>query len=373
MKVNRWLFCGLCVLWLAHMSFINAQSSTFSDPDFFETLITDQLRQPTSMAFAPDGRLFVTQQDGTVQVIEDDRLLSDPFMSKPVVNSGERGLLGIAFDPQFDTNQYVYFYYTSLEEPQRNVISRFTASGNTVISNSETIIFEFDPIGGASIHNGGALAFGPDGMLYAGTGDGGNDSMNAQNRDNLFGSVVRLRPNGSIPTDNPFYDELIGKNRAIWAYGLRNPFVIEFQPETERMHIHDVGGGAAEEINLGQAGANYGWPFFEGNLEYGTPPADYVPPMYSYSIKDNTACAITGGAFYDASVDGFPETYAGDYFFADFCAESIWIYDSATEAVEAFASDTAIGIVDVEVGPDGALYYLVYNTTSLMRVDYMPD
>ena len=233
---------------LSQVKFVEAQSTVFNDSHFVENLITDQLQQPTSLEFAPDGRLFITQQDGTVRIIEDGQLLPEPFMSKPVVNSGERGLLGIAFDPEFDTNQYVYFFYTSLDEPQRNVISRFTADGNVALPESETIIFEFDPICCASIHNGGALAFGPDGMLYAGTGDGGNEVAYAQDRDNLFGTVIRIHPDGSIPSDNPFYDELTGNNRAIWAYGLRNPFVIEFQPGTDRLHIHDVGGRRAGRI-----------------------------------------------------------------------------------------------------------------------------
>ena len=132
-------------------------------------------------------------------------------------------------------------------------------------------------------------------------------------------------------------------------------------------------GGAQEEFNLGQPGANYGWPWFEGTEEYGITPDDYVPPIYTYSIDDNPACAITGGAFYNPPINQFPEDYIGDYFFADFCAGMIWVYDIEPDVVEEFATDAPVGIVDVEVGPEGSLYYVVYNTTSLIRVGYILD
>ncbi len=204
---------------------------------------------PTSMAFAPDGRLFVCLQQGQVRVIKNGFLLSTPFLSIPVDSLNERGLLGIAFDPNFATNHYVYLYHTIPGSPPHNRISRYTAAGDIAVSNSEAVILDLNSLSGDH-NNGGALHFGPDGKLYVGVGDGGNSS-NAQTLSNLLGKILRINADGSIPADNPFYNTATGNNRAIWALGLKNPFTFAFQPGSSRMFINDVGTAFYEEINDG--------------------------------------------------------------------------------------------------------------------------
>src|SRR5262249_53879947 len=145
-----------------------------------------------------------------------------------VDDSGERGLLGIAFDPNFAVNSYVYVYYT-VAAPRHNRVSRFTASGDTAVAGSERVLLELDPLGGSLIHNGGAIHFGPDGYLYVAVGENGT-AANAQNPGSRLGKILRIGADGSIPTSNPFYTTTAGANRAIWALGLRNPFTFAFQP-----------------------------------------------------------------------------------------------------------------------------------------------
>ena len=187
-------------------------------------------------------------------------LLSQPFLTLTVNSDGERGLIGIAFDPAFATNQFVYVYYTATTPTIHNRVSRFTASGNVAVPGSETIVFDLDNLSSATNHNGGAIHFGPDGKLYVATGENGNSALNAQSLNTVLGKILRLNKDGTIPTDNPFFTSTTGKNRAIWALGLRNPFTFAFRPFAGDLYINDVGETSWEEINDGIAGANYGWP-----------------------------------------------------------------------------------------------------------------
>ncbi len=229
---------------------------------FTETSISG-LSNPTAMEIAPDGRIFVCQQGGSLRVIKNGVLLSTPFLTVSVDPNGERGLLGIAFDPNFATNNFLYVYYTVPSTPRHNRVSRFTANGDVVVPGSEQIILELDNLSSATNHNGGAIHFGPDGKLYVAVGENANSS-NAQTLSNRLGKVLRINSNGTIPTDNPFFNTAAGNNRSIWALGLRNPFTFAFQPGTGRMFINDVGEVTWEEINDGIAGSNYGWPNTEG-------------------------------------------------------------------------------------------------------------
>src|SRR4051794_8774925 len=275
---------------------------------------------PTAMAFAPDGRLFVCLQTGQLRVIKNGALLPTPFVSLSVNSSGERGLLGVAFDPNFASNHFVYLYYTTPAAPIHNRISRFTANGDVAAPNSEVVLVDLDNLSGATNHNGGAIHFGPDGKLYAGVGENAN-SANSQSLNNRLGKILRYNPDGTIPTDNPFFNTATGANRAIWALGLRNPFTFAFQPGTGRMFINDVGGGAFEEVNEGVAGANYGWPLMEGSLELvagaATNPG-LQGPIYSYDRGPSTLAAISGGTFYQPGSHPFPDSDSNSYFFADF-------------------------------------------------------
>jgi glucose/arabinose dehydrogenase len=324
-------------------------------PGFVETQFgSDLLGSATAMAFAPDGRLFVCLQGGQLRVIKNGSLLSTPFVSLTVDSSGERGLLGVAFDPNFATNNYVYLYHTVSTSPIHNRVSRFTAAGDTAVPGSEAIILDLDNLSAATNHNGGAIHFGPDGKLYIGVGENANGA-NSQTLSNLLGKMLRINADGTIPTDNPFYNTTAGNNRAIWALGLRNPFTFAFQPGTTRLFINDVGQSTWEEIDDGIAGSNYGWPTTEGPTSN---PA-FRSPIYYYGhgTTNTTGCAIVGGAFYNPPVPQFPSSYIGKYFFADLCGGWIRVFDPTAGTATGFATGI-VNPVDLHVGPDGALYYL---------------
>ena len=323
---------------------------------FVETQIPG-LSQPSAMEIAPDGRIFVCEQGGSLRVIKNGVLLATPFLTLSVDSNGERGLLGIAFDPNFATNNFLYVYYTVSSTPRRNRVSRFTANGDVVVPGSETIIWELDPLSGATNHNGGAIHFGPDGKLYIAVGENATPS-NAQTLANMLGKVLRINSNGTIPNDNPFFNVATGNNRSIWALGLRNPFTFAFQPGTGRVFINDVGQNTWEEINDGIAGSNYGWPDTEGPTNN---PA-FRSPLFAYTHAEG--CAIAGGAFYNPGTVQFPASFVGKYFFADLCTGFIRLLDPATGTASNFAS----GIpqpVDLKVGADGSLYYLMRGSQSV--------
>ena len=323
----------------------------------------------TAMAFAPDGRLFVCQQGGQLRVIKNGVLLSTPFVSLTVDSSGERGLLGIAFDPNFATNHYLYVYYTVATSPIHNRVSRFTAAGDTAAPGSEIIILNLDNLSSATNHNGGAIHFGPDGKLYIGVGENANGA-NAQSLSNLLGKMLRINADGTIPPDNPFYNTATGNNRAIWALGLRNPFTFAFQPGTTRLFINDVGESTYEEINDGIAGSNYGWPITEGP----TSNSAFRGPIYFYGHGTNnvTGCAIVGAAFYNPPVPQFPSSYTGKYFFADLCNGWIRVFDPSAGTATGFATGI-VNPVDLHVGSDGALYYLARGSGGqVFRISALP-
>jgi glucose/arabinose dehydrogenase len=291
-----------------------------------------------------------------LRVIKNGTLLATPFVTLSVDSSGERGLLGIAFDPNFSANQFVYLYYTTSAAPIHNRISRFTANGDVALAGSEVVLVDLDNLSSATNHNGGALHFGPDGKLYAGVGENAN-SANAQTLSNRLGKILRLNSDGTIPADNPFFNTATGANRAIWALGLRNPYTFGFQPGTGRLFINDVGQNAWEEIDDGIAGSNYGWPTCEGACAQ--PNANFRDPLFQYGhgTSATTGCAIVGAAFYNPAVNQFPASYLGKYFFADLCSGWIRLFDPTTRTASAFATGLSTP-VDLQVGPDGCLYYL---------------
>lgn len=335
---------------------------------FSETLITNGLTNPTAMELAPDGRIFVCLQGGQLRVIKNGSLLATPFQVLTVDSSGERGLLGIAFDPNFATNNFVYVYYTATTPSVHNRVSRFTANGDVAVAGSEAVILDLNDLSSATNHNGGAIHFGPDGKLYVAVGENSSPS-NSQTLGNLLGKVLRINSDGSIPTDNPFYNTATGENRSIWALGLRNPFTFAFQPGTGRMFINDVGGSAQEEINEGLAGSNYGWPFCEGTCP--TPNANFRDPLFQYGhgSTSTTGCAIVGGGFYNPTTVQFPANYVGKYFFADLCTGWMRVFDPSNNTASDFASGISTP-VDIKVGNDGGVYYLARSSSSLFRVQF---
>jgi glucose/arabinose dehydrogenase len=324
------------------------------------------------MAFAPDGRLFVCQQTGQLRVIKSGALLPTPFVSLSVDSSGERGLLGVAFDPNFSSNHFVYLYYTTNVAPIHNRISRFTANGDVAVAGSETVLVDLDNLSSATNHNGGAIHFGPDGKLYAGVGENANSS-NAQTLANRLGKILRYNSDGSIPADNPFVNTATGANRAIWALGLRNPFTFGFQQGTGRMFINDVGQNTWEEINDGIAGSNYGWSNCEGACSPANP--NFRDPLFQYGhgTSGTTGCAIVGGAFYNPPLNQFPASYFGKYFFGDLCSGWIRLFDPSTGMASGFATGIST-LVDLQIGPDGCLYYLAQgNGGQVFRIGAIPS
>lgn len=361
---------------------------------FEEAAIATGLSNATAMEIAPGGDLWVLEQGGAVKRYRPGSTTADVvgrIATLGLSSAGERGLLGIAFDPQYATNKQVFLYYTSTSGGVHNRISRFTVEdadaadyffAGTSESASDkgsdgtptpTVIFDLDPLS-ATNHNGGAIHFGPDGKLYVAVGENAVPS-NAQSLSTVLGKMLRMNADGTAPSDNPFFASTTGKNQTIWALGLRNPYTFGFQPASGRMFINDVGQNTWEEINEGIAGANYGWPATEGDT--GNPPnspGTYRGPLYTYQHGSGAfnGFAITGGVFYNPSSANFPASYMGDYFFADYVSDWINVLDLGSGTASSFA--TAAGSpVDLRVAGDGTLYYLSRDQGRVMQVRYTAE
>jgi glucose/arabinose dehydrogenase len=314
----------------------------------------------TTMTFAPDGRLFVSEKQGSVRIVQNGTLLSRPYLTVATNTDSEKGLKSLVFDPAYATNRFVYVYYTDAAT-LLNKVSRFTTrSDDPGLADPASELVLVSGIASGIYHSGGALAFGSDGKLYISTGDA-SYSPNGQNLGNLNGKILRINRDGTIPTDNPFVGQS-GKRAEIWAYGLRNPYTFAFN-NAGRLFINDVGNATWEELNDGARGANYGWPTCEGACN--TP--GFVDPIYAYNHADGPGKSITGAVFYYGS--NFPAAYSGDYFFGDYVGNYIKRYDIETGQVSGFATD-ALYPVDLDIGPDGALYYLSVENREVHRIAY---
>ena len=290
------------------------------------------LARPVRVSHAGDGsgRMFVLEQRGRVQIFEDGVVLSEPFLdiSDRVGCCGERGLLGIAFPPNYATKQYFYLNYTNTDG--NTVVARYTVTTdpNLADPDSEEIVLAIEQPG--EVHNGGHMAFGPnDGYLYIGTGDGGPPIW-AQDPGSLLGKILRIDVESgespyAIPASNPFNDKA-GYRGEIWAMGLRNPWTFNFDRLTGDLYIADVGGNRHEEINYQPAssagGENYGWDILEGT--YCTEPrdcsaADFIQPVVEYTHAQG--CVIVGGPVYRGSQY---TRLRGISLYADFCSGKIW-------------------------------------------------
>lgn len=296
--------------------------------------------EPIELKHAGDDRLFVVEKDGVIKILNSDETVnSTPFLNiSSIVNSAasERGLLGLAFHPNYPTNPKFYVNYTN--SVGATIISSFTVSANPDIANTnETILLTISQP--YDNHNGGCIAFGPDGYLYIATGDGGDggDPGNrAQSLNTLLGKLLRIDvDNGTpygIPPDNPYLNDGLDTTLPeIWAYGLRNPWKFSFDSLTNNLWIADVGQGTYEEINLVNAttsGINYGWRCYEGNAEYnitGCPASSTLTfPVSEYSHNNSGLfkCSITGGYVYRGTEE---PGLQGKYFFADYCSQEIGI------------------------------------------------
>lgn len=295
------------------------------------------LTQPVQVTHAGDGSgtLYVVEQGGRIRTVKDGSVGVVPFLdiSARVVGGGERGLLGVAFPPGYATKGHFYVNYTRVEDGA-TVVARYRVTPDPDVADpsSEEILLLIDqPFGN---HNGGQVAFGPDGFLYIGMGDGGSGGDpqgNAQNPDTLLGKMLRIDvENGTVPYAVPPGNPFVGRTGfrgEIWALGLRNPWRFSFDRGTGDLYIGDVGQGSFEEVDFRPAsstgGENYGWNVMEGNSCYGGAqcnPLDFVAPVavYDHSLGN---CSITGGTVYRGNT--YPGMQ-GIYFYADFCSGRVW-------------------------------------------------
>lgn len=372
--------------------------------------------QPTAIAFTPDGRMLITSRTGTLHVYANGALLAAPAidLTAKVCSNSERGLLGVAVDPNFATTRHIYMYYTFKKFPNCplkqdtapvNRVSRFVLPPSSVIDpSSETVLID-NILSYGGFHNAGDLRFGKDKTLYISVGDGGCDyagnhqcaGFNDAARDLhvMLGKMLRINRDGSIPADNPFLgagtarcatsgSTVAGLTcREIFATGLRNPFRFAMDPNAAgtRFYINDVGEGVWEEIDLGQAGADYGWNVREGHCakfsttNCGPPPAGMTNPIFDYA--HSTGCSsITGGAFVPQDL-GWPAAYAGHYLFADYVCGKIFRLDPNGSGFVMTPFVTGLGsnsIVHTEFGGpagDRALYYSTFaNGGEIHRVSF---
>jgi len=366
---NHWRASFILLSLLAALFFDGAAHSATLPSGFAETRIATGLASPTAMSFAPDGRLFVCEQGGKLRVIKNGSLLTQPFITLSVDSSGERGLLGVAFDPDFANNGFVYIYYTTSASPVHNRVSRFTASASNpdvVAAGSEVQLLNLPNLSSATNHNGGAIHFGTDGKLYIAVGENAN-SANSPSLSTPLGKILRINKDGSIPSDNPFVSQTSGINQAIWARGLRNPFTFAIDRSNGRIHFNDVGQDSWEEVNLSVAGSNYGWPSTEGNSPSGVSGVRY--PIYTYQNAGSN-CAIVGAAFYRPATANFPAEYAGRYFFGDFCGGFIHMLNPPDYTASADFATGIDSLVDLEVAADGSLYYLARGGGEVFRIRF---
>jgi glucose/arabinose dehydrogenase len=307
---------------------VGAASSGVARPAEPEPFVKD-LAFPTNMAFTPDGRLFFTEKDtGNVRIVQGGEALAAPFVTLPVVPDAERGLLGIAMDPDFAQEPWVYLYLSDAGDGVNRIV-RVRADGDRG-GRPQTLLDGLDSAAG--YHNGGDLVFGTDGTLFASLGEG-HDPERAQDIDDLGGKIVRLNPDGAIPADDPF-----GPANPVWSYGHRNSFGLCVDPHTGELWETENGPDVDDEVNLIEAGANYGWPQVTGRAG----DDDFTDPVVVFpDTIAVTGCAVVDGDLYFGSFDG-----------------RLWrlpARERDTGDVQEVASFPQ-GVTDVALGPDGLLY-----------------
>jgi len=348
------------------------------------TAVASGLSAPTAISHAGDGseRLFVVQQSGQVRILAAGTLLPTPFIdiADRLINSGEQGLLGLAFPPGFAQKGYFYLHYSRLGDGA-SVLSRFSVSADpnlALTASEEVLLTVLQPF---ENHNGGQLAFGPDGMLYLALGDGGSGGDpqgHGQNPASLLGKLLRLDVEGGavpygIPADNPFVGSPSARPE-IWALGLRNPWRFSFDRLNGDLFVADVGQNAWEEVNVQPGGAsggsNYGWNILEGEVCF-SPAVGCIPPTAAVApvaVYDHTlGCSVTGGYVYRG-----PQNPAlqGRYLYGDFCSGRIWSLRQLGGSWEnQLLADTDFQLSSFGEDENGRLYLADYGSGTLYRID----
>lgn len=330
---------------------------------------------PVDLQHPGDGtnRIFIVAQGGLIYVFNNNHSAKSAkvFLDirDKVTSSGELGLLGLAFHPDYKNNGYFYVNYTA-SDPLRSVIARYTVrpkNRNSANKNSERILLEVNQP--YSNHNGGQLAFGTDGYLYISLGDGGSGGdpqNNGQNRSSFLGKILRIdvdctsdSKNYCIPSGNPFAGNTQGYKEEIYAYGLRNPWRFSFDPVTGWMWAGDVGQNSWEEIDIIEKGENYGWRIMEGNHCYnpssGCDTSGLTLPVWEYGHNGQGSCSITGGYVYLGAK--FPELY-GKYIYGDYCSGNIWAlsYDGTNSATNKLLLTADIEISSFGIDRNNEMY-----------------
>ncbi len=363
--VRRLALPGLVFLVLSAGAVSPLQATLVLEPGFQQSEWAIQL-YPTSFDWDPAGEMWIAGRDGRIYKrapggsysIEVGRLTNLDL-------SGERGLLGLVVDPGFPVDPYIYVYSTDAGPPARNRVTRLTFNGTALVN--PIILLEGPDLVSVG-HNAGDLRFGPDGYLYVSMGN--NLVVGAeQDTGSLLGKILRIAKDGTVPGDNPFASDPNSRPE-VWAYGFRNPWRFSFEPGTGNLLIGDVGEGTWEELDLGIAGANYGYPQTEGPSPPGVPGVTY--PIFSYNHNGLGGAIMTG----ERMVAGnFPAEYIGDFFYADFSLRSIFRLRLDSSYAPVFNEPFVTGIdplpVHIRVGPDGAIYYAGINYDRIYRVAFV--
>jgi len=331
---------------------------------------------PIALGFASDGRVFFAERNtGSIRIIQNGAVLSTPFYTLPATaTAGERGFLGLALDPAFPSNPYVYAYQTYDDVANGTVynrIVRIVASGN--LGTSHAVILRMPALSGATNHNGGVIAFGPDGKLWAVVGENADPAL-AQDPLSLLGKVLRMNPDGSAPPDNPFVGNASWDDR-IYTYGHRNMFGIAWHPATGKAYVTENGPACNDEVNLLSPGRNYGWG---PSQTCGTPPSppantnrDGPSPVLPLAYWTPTI-APTNAAFFTGSL--LPQSQDDLIFgaFNDYRLRDLRLSSDGNSVVNQTTLLTApSGILDVEMGPDGYLW-VTTSSTIYRLVDATP-
>ena len=316
---------------------------------FTDSVYVGGLTRPTAMTFAPDGRLCVSsgwqgrrhQERPIASHAGADAQRQQGWRAR---RAGQRLRSGLRAESLF-------LSLLHRATPAHNRLSRFTVTGDTIDPTSEKVLLDLPPLN-AVYHNSGTLHFGADGKLYVSVGDNVQGAV-AQSMTSLFGKILRINPDGTIPTDNPFYNTATGDFRLIYDLGLRNPFTFAIEQGTNRLFINDVGDASFEEVDRdsGHGGNNFGWPIFEGPGPAGHDPK-YTDPLYYY--PHNPGTAVVGGVFYPTSGGTFPKGYDGTYIFADHEDGLIQALDPNTgKIVGVISNGDLTANADLDIGPDG--------------------